>query len=66
MQLAAFSADLFRQVALLTEGVDRNRLDLIRQRKLCVALLTEGVDRNHIQNRLQMQLVRRPPRGGRG
>ena len=34
------------QVALLTEGVDRNHLDRVVQKRLRVALLTEGVDRN--------------------
>ncbi len=34
-------------VALLTEGVDRNRLQLLLMRfAVHVALLTEGVDRN--------------------
>ena len=36
------------KVALLAEGVDRNRLSTVRSARLWVALLAEGVDRNLI------------------
>ena len=32
----------------------------------CVALLAEGVDRNPVALLLNLPLIRRPPRGGRG
>ena len=38
-------------VALLTEGVDRNRLCQPHQLRRMVALLTEGVDRNCVSTR---------------
>ena len=37
---------LFLHVALLAEGVDRNRLYCRFSRRSSVALLAEGVDRN--------------------
>ena len=54
-------------VALLTEGVDRNRLQLLLMRfAVHVALLTEGVDRNIYVLTLNFSTFRRPPHGGRG
>ena len=55
------------KVALLAEGVDRNSQtgswdDTSRQ----VALLAEGVDRNTLVVLHYGDLLRRPPRGGRG
>ena len=35
-------------VALLAEGVDRNKIDEIRKNGAAVALLAEGVDRNTV------------------
>ena len=56
-------------VALLAEGVDRNRFvsrPLLSSR-LSVALLAEGVDRNIQKNEIgKISVSRRPPRGGRG
>ena len=55
------------QVALLTEGVDRNKqyTSLVAWYK--VALLAEGVDRNVGMNpEITLREHRRPPRGGRG
>ena len=43
MGLAVVRTD---QVALLAEGVDRNRCPVVRGLFCCVALLAEGVDRN--------------------
>ena len=55
------------EVALLAEGVDRNRLRVnivtVEER---VALLAEGVDRNRRFPRRRAVRRRRPPRGGRG
>ena len=54
-------------VALLAEGVDRNRKGEISLFSGdWVALLAEGVDRNSYAQLPQPQPVRRPPRGGRG
>ena len=54
-------------VALLAEGVDRNRFaEEDERRELDVALLAEGVDRNYIIQLQTAGCVRRPPRGGRG
>ena len=54
-------------VALLAEGVDRN-LCSKHYKKSCtiVALLAEGVDRNLDQGVVGLDLIGRPPRGGRG
>ena len=55
------------RVALLAEGVDRNFVDCFAgNTRKCVALLAEGVDRNNDGAGQGAQLVRRPPRGGRG
>ena len=43
-------------VALLAEGVDRNKKNLIEKELLDVALLAEGVDRNESE----MAKVKRP------
>ena len=54
-------------VALLAEGVDRNGKVLDAAANVRVALLAEGVDRNRkkaFANDIEME--RRPPRGGRG
>ena len=55
------------EVALLTEGVDRNCVSSL---PVCwskpVALLTEGVDRNHTYAGRRVPKYRRPPHGGRG
>ena len=54
-------------VALLAEGVDRNRTDLtFALIRVKVALLAEGVDRNYAMNTGMLQGFSRPPRGGRG
>ena len=54
-------------VALLTEGVDRNCTYGFFVDVLChVALLTEGVDRNIYVLTLNFSTFRRPPHGGRG
>ena len=53
-------------VALLAEGVDRNRDGSKKLAPFVVALLAEGVDRNITVDRDEIALVRRPPRGGRG
>ena len=53
-------------VALLAEGVDRNRLLLRCNKPQWVALLAEGVDRNIGARTSKIQLFCRPPRGGRG
>ena len=37
---------LFMPVALLAEGVDRNKIALTDEHNIMVALLAEGVDRN--------------------
>ena len=54
-------------VALLAEGVDRNKVDssAFSQRHK-VALLAEGVDRNAIAAVVADLDISRPPRGGRG
>ena len=38
------------EVALLAEGVDRNRLIVVIENAAVVALLAEGVDRNSSRN----------------
>ena len=54
-------------VALLAEGVDRNRTNIQTAYNVGhVALLAEGVDRNIVDRRRGFGIVRRPPRGGRG
>ena len=53
-------------VALLAEGVDRNHLSTLAVVELMVALLAEGVDRNSSSVRISLQMLCRPPRGGRG
>ena len=58
--------EIRKNVALLAEGVDRNRASAGRDVIQSVALLAEGVDRN-IAVLLQVAVVNgRPPRGGRG
>ena len=55
------------QVALLAEGVDRNRLSTsVSLPRAKVALLAEGVDRNYLRKAIMATVGRRPPRGGRG
>ena len=54
------------KVALLAEGVDRNRLSTVRSARLWVALLAEGVDRNSEPSPSARRSGGRPPRGGRG
>ena len=53
-------------VALLAEGVDRNRSRPSSYRSLFVALLAEGVDRNEQPSHRSEESLCRPPRGGRG
>ena len=54
-------------VALLAEGVDRNISAVEHLEDLdAVALLAEGVDRNLKPLKSKVQVLRRPPRGGRG
>ena len=53
-------------VALLAEGVDRNKNALTRTKVVTVALLAEGVDRNNRKQIVQYKDLGRPPRGGRG
>ncbi len=53
-------------VALLAEGVDRNRNFKRVLLSLQVALLAEGVDRNTTALVKIGTEYRRPPRGGRG
>ena len=53
-------------VALLAEGVDRNKKNLIEKELLDVALLAEGVDRNLQAGQVNSNRASRPPRGGRG
>ena len=55
-----------RRVALLAEGVDRNLLAMMVMVPSLVALLAEGVDRNHLSTLAVVELMRRPPRRGRG
>ena len=58
---------IIERVALLAEGVDRNKLEIVVAPTLpLVALLAEGVDRNALSNVHMGQCLRRPPRGGRG
>ena len=55
------------QVALLAEGVDRNKdKDLKILGTKNVALLAEGVDRNCALDSIDLRDPGRPPRGGRG
>ena len=54
------------RVALLAEGVDRNNNTLGNIGPIYVALLAEGVDRNHLSTLAVVELMRRPPRRGRG
>ena len=53
-------------VALLAEGVDRNRSNAKGTLDSWVALLAEGVDRNYPWNDILWLILSRPPRGGRG
>ena len=53
-------------VALLAEGVDRNRSARAFLRAATVALLAEGVDRNPQGASELLSCTSRPPRGGRG
>ena len=53
-------------VALLAEGVDRNKIALTDPNNIMVALLAEGVDRNFLVMVNQTRNTGRPPRGGRG
>ena len=53
-------------VALLAEGVDRNKTVATRLMPEEVALLAEGVDRNFAIIYVVAPDSRRPPRGGRG
>ena len=55
-----------RQVALLAEGVDRNKYGGIVLPTQNVALLAEGVDRNRFAEEDERRELGRPPRGGRG
>ena len=60
-------AFVFRAVALLAEGVDRNTgLLCCVLAAWVVALLAEGVDRNGYQEAWADYRMSRPPRGGRG
>ena len=53
-------------VALLAEGVDRNKKFIAQPGNREVALLAEGVDRNNNIRKILAMLDSRPPRGGRG
>ena len=54
-------------VALLAEGVDRNNKRLRKKQEMSdVALLAEGVDRNNVAPIILVNVLGRPPRGGRG
>ena len=53
-------------VALLAEGVDRNKAEMEKRGLFRVALLAEGVDRNLGTTGAGTLAERRPPRGGRG
>ena len=53
-------------VALLAEGVDRNKTSGSGMAQAIVALLAEGVDRNLLEKYPQYPGMGRPPRGGRG
>ena len=58
---------VYRLVALLAEGVDRNSSQNATMLSTHVALLAEGVDRNLAGMEVQERLTEgRPPRGGRG
>ena len=60
-------AETTSTVALLAEGVDRNRLHNGGEaRRGVVALLAEGVDRNLWLALTARQHQSGPPRGGRG
>ena len=65
--LCTTSIPQINHVALLAEGVDRNYKGFngVGQNN-AVALLAEGVDRNLLTYVLQFNILRRPPRGGRG
>ena len=54
------------KVALLAEGVDRNKMMPDNKKLSLVALLAEGVDRNNLQPVDSAEKLCRPPRGGRG
>ena len=54
-------------VALLAEGVGRNRIRRTKKESpRRVALLAEGVGRNWLPITLLAEMLGRPPRGGRG
>ena len=53
-------------VALLAEGVDRNKTNYDASSTTLVALLAEGVDRNLMYGMTVPHKTCRPPRGGRG
>ena len=53
-------------VALLAEGVDRNKEYYNDTYMVEVALLAEGVDRNPYWSLKRYPSAGRPPRGGRG
>ena len=53
-------------VALLAEGVDRNRKPQLLADLALVALLAEGVDRNSAREVARAALRGRPPPGWRG
>ena len=55
-----------KTVALLAEGVDRNKITWDVQEPERVALLAEGVDRNQKGSLILVTGSSRPPRGGRG
>ena len=58
---------LWGSVALLAEGVDRNKNPKLTYDDIAyVALLAEGVDRNRSNAEGTLDSWRRPPRGGRG
>ena len=56
-----------KRVALLAEGVDRNKeIKALFNNIRKVALLAEGVDRNVFAVCTRYTVRSRPPRGGRG
>ena len=55
-----------REVALRTEGVDRNKKSIKDKITIQVALRTEGVDRNITIIIKFSKAISRPPHGGRG
>ena len=61
-----FGFSLRYYVALLAEGVDRNKTLKTAMTAISVALLAEGVDRNPLLSAYLSGWWSRPPRGGRG